>query len=72
MSYENKLTNLVFKNKENSAKTQFASFSFLFFYIKKKNTQNEMHECYVMQLLEIKGKTQKPNNKEKWSQREKQ
>ena len=31
-----------------------------------------MHECYVMQLLEIKGKTQKPNNKEKWSQREKQ
>ena len=27
-----------------------------------------MHECYVMQLLEIKGKTQKPNNKEKWSQ----
>ena len=28
-----------------------------------------MHECYVMQLLEIKGKTQKPNNKEKWSQK---
>ena len=44
MSHENKMTNLVLKNKENSAKTQFASFSFfLFFYffiieIKKKKT----------------------------------
>ena len=70
MSCENKLTNLVFKNKENSAKTQFASFSFLFFLNKKnknKNTKNEMHECYAMQILETKTK-----NKEQWSQREKQ
>ena len=32
MSCENKLTNLVFKNEENSAKTQFAPFPFPFFY----------------------------------------
>ena len=31
-----------------------------------------MHECYVMRILETKGKTQKPNNKEQWPQREKQ
>ena len=31
-----------------------------------------MHECYAMQLLEIKGKTQKPKNKEQQLQREKQ
>ena len=69
MSRENKLTNIVFKNKENSTKTQLASFSFpfylfiyLFIFI-NKNTQNEMHECYAIQLLETKGKTQKPKNK---------
>ena len=31
-----------------------------------------MYECYAMQILETKGKTQKPKNKEQWSQREKQ
>ena len=32
-----------------------------------------MHECNAMQLLETKEKeTQKPKNKEQWSQREKQ
>ena len=31
-----------------------------------------MHECYAMQLLETKRKTQKPKNKEQWSQKEKQ
>ena len=66
MLCENKLTNLVFKNQENSVKTQFASFSFLFlfffFNFKLKNTQNEMHECYAMQILEKKRKTQKPKN----------
>ena len=31
-----------------------------------------MHEYYTMQILNTKGKTQKPNNKEQWSQREKQ
>ena len=30
-----------------------------------------MHVCYAMQILETKGKTQKPKNKEQWSQREK-
>ena len=72
MSCENKLTNLVFKNKENSARIQCASFSFLpyiyiYIYIirkKKKKTQNELHECNAMQLVEIKEKTQKPKNKE--------
>ena len=38
---------------------------------KRKNT-NEMHECYAMQILDTKGKTQKPKNKEQWSQKEKQ
>ena len=28
-----------------------------------------MNECYAMQILETKGKTQKPKNKEQWSQR---
>ena len=78
MSFENKLINLVFKNKENSAKTQFPSFSFSFFFyffliffiIEIKITWNEIHECYAMQIVEIKGKTQKPKNKEQWSQRE--
>ena len=72
MSCENKLTNLVFKNKENSAKTQFASFSFPFFFLnyKNKDIQNEMHECYAMQILETEGKIQKPKNKEQWSQKE--
>ena len=35
MSCENKLTNLVFKNKEYSARTQYASFSFLHFFLYK-------------------------------------
>ena len=28
-----------------------------------------MHECYAMQILETKGKTQKPKNKKQWSQK---
>ena len=31
-----------------------------------------MHEYYAIQILETKGKTQKPKNREQWSQREKQ
>ena len=42
MSCENKLTNLVFKNKEYSARTQYASFFFLplyiYIYIEQKKT----------------------------------
>ena len=71
MSCENKLTNLVFKNKENSVKTQCASFFlpifplyiYLYIYRIKKKNQNEMHECYAMQILETK------KNKKQWSQR---
>ena len=54
MLYENKLTNLVFKNQENSAKHNLVPFS-PFFLFKKKKTKtikNEMHECYAMQILE--------------------
>ena len=72
MSCENKLTNLVFKNKENSARTTmcFIFPSFLpppfFLYIQnKKNTQNEM-QCNSQRQ---KRKTQKQRNKEQWSQR---
>ena len=51
MLCENKLTNLVFKNQD-SAKTQFASFSFLYIY----TYIYKMHECYAMQILETKRK----------------
>ena len=43
MSCENKLTNLVFKNKENSARTT-------------KTPYHEMHECYAMQIFKKKKK----------------
>ena len=75
MSCENKLTNFVFKNKENSAKTQFTlfSFSFFFFFISKIKTPR-MKCMNVMQCKsqKQKGKKQNPKNKEQWSQREKQ
>ena len=75
MSCENKLTNLVFKNKENSARTQCASFSFLpFFFV--FNIQNKKKtprmKCNATRRDKRKKKTQKPKNKEQWSQREKQ
>ena len=60
MSCENKLTNLVFKNKENSARTTmcflFSSFLPFFFFniLNKKNL-----ECNAMQLLETKEKNTK-------------
>ena len=78
MSCENKLTNLVFKNKENSARTTmcfiFPSFLslFLFIIIKKKNTYNEMHECNAMQLLEIKEKNIKTKKQRTMVTKEKQ
>ena len=72
MLCENKLTNLVFKNQENSAKHNLLHFPSFKKKNLKKNTQNEMHECYAMQILETEGKIQKPKNKEQWSQREKQ
>ena len=74
MLYENKLTNLVFNAKKINAKTQFASFSFLFYFILlfylfeknlKKKSQNEMHGCNAMQILE----TKKTKTKEQWSQK---
>ena len=52
MLCENKLTNFVFKKQENSAKHNLLPFP-----LKKKKTQNEMHECYAMQILKKK-KTQ--------------
>ena len=62
MLCENKLTNLVFKNQENSGKHNLVPFSP---FKKKKQkttttttTQNEMHECYAMQIL----KTEKNKN----------
>ena len=68
MLCENRLTNLVFKTKKNSAKHNLLSFSSFFFLIKKKKlktTQNEMYECYAMQILE----TKRTKTKEQWSQR---
>ena len=66
MLCKNKLTNLVFKTKKNNAKHNLLPFFFYYYYKKKtKTTQNEMHECYVMQILE----TKKTKTKEQWSQR---
>ena len=81
MSCENKLTNLVFKNKENSARTimcfLFPSFLFLFIFfifkkIKKNKKKTPTMKCMnVMQCnsQRQKRKTQNPRNKEQWSQR---
>ena len=57
MLCEHKLTNLVLKNQENSTKHNLLPFSSLFplfYFILLKKTQNEMHECYAMQILENK------------------
>ena len=62
MLCENKLTNLVFKNQENSAKHNLLLFLHIYFIFIKKNTQNEMHEYYTMKIVETKRKTQKPKN----------
>ena len=64
MSCENKLTNTVFKNKENRAKTQCASFSlfplFIFILYIYIYISNKKHlECNAMQLLETKRKNKK-------------
>ena len=50
----NKLSNLVFNAKKIMQNT--FCFPFFFFLLLKKNktTQNEMHECYAMQILETK------------------
>ena len=68
MSCENKLTNLVFKNKENSAKTQCVSFSFplyIYIYIYGIKKTPRMKCMNVMQCnsQRQKRKTQKPKNK---------
>ena len=66
MSCENKLINLVFRNKENSARTQCASFSFpflfIYFYIQNKKKTPKM-KCNATPIDKRK-KTQKPKNKE--------
>ena len=71
MLFKDKLANLDFKSKTNNAKhilLPFSSFIYLFLFKElTKTTQNEMHECYAMQILE-KNKENK-NNKEEWSQR---
>ena len=75
MLCKNKLTNLVFKNQENSAKTQFASFFFpIFFNVLNKEKTPRMKYMNVMQCnsQRQKEKHKKPKNKEQWSQREKQ
>ena len=76
MSYENKLTNLVFKNKENSARTQCATFflPFSLFFLKKKlyriKKTPRMKCMDVMQCnSQRQKKNTKPKNKEQWSQR---
>ena len=65
MSRENKLTNLIFKNKENSARTQCASFPFLpflfFLYriIKKKKKTKTKTKTKEQRTMVTKGKTMK-------------
>ena len=72
MSCENKLTNLVFKNRENSARTQCASFSFLpfiyiYIYIYRIKKTPRM-KCNAAPRDKRK-ETQKPKSKDQWSQR---
>ena len=77
MSCEYKLTNLVFKNKENNARTTmcflFPSFlSFFFFYLiflLKKTPRMKCINVMQRNSERQKRKTQKPRNKEQWSQR---
>ena len=71
MLCKNKLTNLVFKNQENSAKTQFASFFFpIFFNVLNKEKTPRMKYMNFMQC-KSQEKKKKKKNKEQWSQREK-
>ena len=65
MSCENKLTNLIFKNKGNSTKTQFASFSFLFFIIIIKIKIPRMKCMNVMQCKSQKQKEKYKNQRTK-------
>ena len=75
MSCENKLTNLVFKNKENSARTtmcflflSFLPFIYIYIYIIKTPRMKCMNvmQCNTQRQ---KRKTQKPRIKEQQSQR---
>ena len=56
------MANLDYKSKKNKAKHVFPSFPFiylfLFLFLKgvTKTTYREMHECYAMQILELKKK----------------
>ena len=66
MLCKNKLANLAnldFKSKTNNAKNILRPFFFFFGKEITKITQNEMHECYAMQILEKqrKQKQQKKN-----------
>ena len=71
MLCENKLTNLVFKNQENSAKhnlVPFSPFFLIFFYLKKNKQKQPRMKCMnAMQCKSKKQENTKPKNK--WSQR---
>ena len=66
MLCEYKLTNLVFKNQENSAKHNLVPFS-LFFFIKKINKNNLEWNAWM--LCNANPRNKKKKNKEQWSQR---
>ena len=61
MLCEHKLTNLIFKNQENSAKTQFASFSFPFFFF----LLNKTLRMKCMNVMQCKSQKQKEKQKPK-------
>ena len=73
MSCENKLTNLVFKNKENIARTimcfLFLSFLSPFFFILNKKKKLRMKCMNVMQCKSQRQKRKTPKTREQWSQR---
>ena len=62
MLCENKLTNLVFKNQENSAKHNLLPFSPFFLFGKDKQKQPRMKCMNVMQCKSQKQRKQKPKN----------
>ena len=72
MLCKDNMASLDYKSKKNNAKHIFHSFSpfFIIYYFLKritKTTYHEMHECYAMQILELKKK--KSKSKGEWSQR---
>ena len=70
MLCENKLTNLVLKNQENSTKPQFASFFFLFFFLIKKKLRMKCMNVMQCRSQKHNKQTNKQTKKKKKKKKE--